>query len=313
MRFQAQGVYHEDQMAYMRQLANRIQTLQEILPSAVASHLLSMNNSQGNSILLIGPEEGVASSVSSTDSVPTILSIKGESSHLERVSYTSMSAAISTKVNNMRADFVLRNKFETWLSGVSSHCLWLSGKSARTISAVVYKVGIDRMRPIAAVACRHVDAEGVEIKSEERLYRMIYSVLFQLLHLIEDDAAVFEGPKERIGDLNTSITSMPVAMKMIENLLSLIPQCVVLVDGWHFVSDGNYDSTSSIQSYLRDFLGLFAREERDVNGGRLLLTTPGSSIMLRDLPREVVDSLQVTQHIDKGPNKLSTLLSGLEW
>jgi len=137
-------------MAYMKQLANRIQTLQETLPSAVASHLLSMNNSKGGNILLIGPEEGVSPSISSTDSVPTILSIKGELSHLEGVSYISMSTAISTKANNMRADFVLRNKFESWLSGVSPQCLWLPGKSARTISALVYRVGIDRMRPIVA-------------------------------------------------------------------------------------------------------------------------------------------------------------------
>jgi len=211
------------------------------------------------------------------------------------------------KSKKLESRYVLRNKLESWLPG---------GKAASTVSAIVYTVGIERNRPVIAVACRHVYGDGVQISAEERLCRMVYSVLFQLLYQIGDNTVLLLDTGDSFGNFNASIASMLMALKMIRNLLSLIPRCVVIVDGWHFITEWSDDNKFIIEECLRDFMALFgdlSGGSRDFEGGRLLLTTPGSLTVLRDIGTEIVDNLSVTQHIDKGQNRLSILLEGIEW
>jgi hypothetical protein len=71
-----------------------------------------------------------------------------------------------------------------------------------------------------------------------------------------------------------------------------------------------------MHNYLKDFLTLFDKPlglDTDLEGGRLLLTTLGSSSILSNLGKTYVDSLNVTQHVDKGFLPFPTTLMGVEW
>jgi hypothetical protein len=140
-----------------------------------------------------------------------------------------MNTKFSQRANSLKADNFVKNKFETWLAGKSRPRLWLQGKSSSAISAIVYREAYERHRPIVAFACRHIGSAGEELSYEERLFKMVFSILFQLLHQFEEqnEIVVVTDVDGSFEDLAVSMDSMPLALKFMRNLLCLVPQCIV--------------------------------------------------------------------------------------
>lgn len=279
-----------------------------------AQQLLIMNNSQRGELLQVGPEEELPRAEASAGP-STTLGVKAAKSHLEGAAGAIMNTKFSQRANSLKADNFVKNKFETWLAGKSLPRLWLQGKSSSAISAIVYRVAHERHRPIVAFACCHIGSAGEELSYEERLFKMVFSILFQLLHQFEEqnEIVVVTDVDGSFEDLTVSMDSMPLALNFMRNLLCLVPQCIVVIDGWHFLGNGG---DILVHNYLKDFLTLFDKPlglDTDLDGGRLLLTTLGSSSILSNLGKTYVDSLNVTQHVDKGFLLFSATLMGVEW
>ena len=63
--------------------------------------------------------------------------------------------------------------------------------------------------------------------------------------------------------LEASINSMSIALKMLRNLRLLIPQCVIIVDGWHCLTEYPGSNRVIVEEFLRGVIVLFG----DLNGG----------------------------------------------
>jgi hypothetical protein len=294
-------------MVLLRNISQQIQTL----PSTIIQEtLLSLNAAQNGKILQIGPEQGLPAEGTGTGTSTQSIDIQEALSHLELVTHNIMSTKSFSRATNLKADHIVKNKLKSWLDGTSPPVLWLSGSEAPTVSAIVCKVALQRKRPFVAVSIRHTN---VELSYEEHLYRMVYSILYQLLHQIENGTSIVIDNGLPVLDLDFAMTSMSLALQLIGIILSLVPQCIVVVDGWHFIENGGQ---VSVQQYLKALLDLFSRDEgkeTDLDGGRLLLTSLGPSSIITDLGTQHVSKLNVTEHVERGMLSLSTALSTIEW
>jgi hypothetical protein len=274
----------------------------------IQKHLLSLNTSQQQALLQIGPEEGISVQDSPIGQTLTTTAAKEAISHLEGIAYKTFTSRIANTACNLKVDHVMKNKLSSWLDDRGTQRLWLYGKLATTLSAVLYKLALDKKVPVIAFASRRVDMKGVELSHEKRLINMVYSLLFQLLHQFEDDETfVVVDVGSSLGDLEASMKTMPAALKLMKYFLGFIPQCIVIVDGWQFLSNGD---DIGVDECLKCFLELFHRPSGENQGAvdvrRLLITTPGAEPALNSLGKDCLDSLNVTAHVDKGLNKLST-------
>lgn len=107
--------------------------------------------------------------------------------------------------------------------------------------------------------------------------------------------------------------SMPLALQYMGYFLSLLPECIVVVDGWQFISQ---DAGEQVKQTLKNFLDLFENPPENSGDGdwciRLLLTSPGNSSMLRELGQAFVHGFNLRGRLNTGA-KLYIILLGMDW
>ncbi|KXX75218.1 hypothetical protein MMYC01_207130 [Madurella mycetomatis] len=307
-----QGVYHETEVTYLKAILEKVTLLERELAQ---KKLLDMNDEENKrngtrpALLNVGPELGVPSPVAD----PAV-NRQSALSHLASITPGIMNSGLQVRVKNLRADHHVKRIFTEWYSGIISPRLWLHGGEASTVSATVYAAALDRRRPAIAFASRHA-ATGHVLADQDRLYRMVYSLLFQLLQQFEGipNLAV-AGVSQPFTDLALSLESMPLALQYMRYFLDMLPECVCILDGWNFLSS---DAGPAVKEVLKSFLDLFKKQPasaaEDDSAIRLLLTSPGNSQILRQLGAEYVYSFDLENHIDTGMMKLRTTLLGIDW
>ncbi|KAH7157946.1 hypothetical protein B0J13DRAFT_185010 [Dactylonectria estremocensis] len=305
------GVYHETELKYLKAILEKLTLMEK---GSAQGQLLDMNKEEENKVrvplLHAGPELGVPPAAAEADPGPDIGSAL---SHLRSVAHEMMSLGLQTRVKNLLADHYIKRVFTEWYSGTSSPRLWLYGDQAGTVSAIAYMAARDQRRPAIAFSGRHA-AAGQLLTDQDRLFRMMYSLLFQLLQQFEGISILaVTGVDKPFTDLGLSMESMQLALKYMRYFLGLLPECVCIVDGWNFICN---DAGPAVKQVLRGFLDLFEKPQANAADEdwyiRLLLTSPGSSSMLRDLGKDYVYSFDLKNHVGTG-GKLHTTLLGMDW
>ncbi|KAH7270920.1 hypothetical protein B0J15DRAFT_483697 [Fusarium solani] len=303
-----QGVYHETQLKYLKTILEQVIV---IARGAAQDQLLDLNNSEEGErqvpLLHTGPELGIPPAAEPEPTVGSALS------HLTSIAREIMSPSLRTKVINLKADHHVKNVFTSWYKGAIPPRLWLHGDQAGTVSAIAYIAARDQRRPTIAFSCRHA-ADGRLLSGEDRLFRMVYSLLFQLLQQLEDiPTLAVTGVDRPFTDLQLSMESMPLALQYMRYFLSLLPECIVVVDGWHFISQ---DAGEHVKQTLKSFLDLFEKPQENAGDEdwciRLLLTSPGNSSMLRELGQAYVHDFNLRGRLNTGA-KLYTILLSMDW
>lgn len=169
-----------------------------------------------------------------------------------------MSPGLKQRTRNLTADHHLKKLLTQRFKGEKQiePVLWFSGDQANIVSAIVYHVALDRRRPVVAFAGRH-NANGQYLSSEQRLFRMVYSVLIQLLQVLEEESSfAVVGVDKPFTELGLSIDSMSLALQYTKYVLGLLPECICIVYGWNFIT---IDAEEQVDVVLKDFLELFKR------------------------------------------------------
>ncbi|KAI8681094.1 hypothetical protein NCS55_00359800 [Fusarium keratoplasticum] len=303
-----QGVYHETQLKYLKAI---VEQMTVIATGSAQNRLLNLNKSEEEerqvSLLHTGPELGIPPAAEPEPTVGPALP------HLTSIAHEIMSAGLQTRVMNLKADHHIKNTFSNWYKGTIPPRLWLQGDQAGTVSAIAYMAARDQRRPTIAFSGRHA-AGGRLLTDKEKLYRMIYSLLFQLLQQLGDiPTLAVTGVDRSFTDLQLSMESMPLALQYMRYFFSLLPECIVVVDGWHFISQ---DAGEHVQQTLNTFLDLFEKPQENTGDEywciRLLLTSPGNSSMLRELGQAYVHDFNLRGRLNTGA-KLYTILLGMDW
>ncbi|OTA56644.1 hypothetical protein K449DRAFT_425227 [Hypoxylon sp. EC38] len=313
-----QGVYHETDIMWHKAIFNEVKLLRRMVAQGQLVHMNEHEKQERPSLIHAGPDLGVPPPATSPG-----LDRSSALSHLEGIAHEIMSTSLNTRVKDLRVDHQLKRKLTEWFSGKTINGetptppipprLWLYGDQAGIISATVYTAALDRRRPVIAFAGRH-SAAGRYLSAQDRLFRIVYSLLFQLLQQLED-VPVFVVPDVdgAFTELDVSMKSMPLALKYFAYFLSILPECVCIVDGWNFVAN---DAEPAAREVLRSFLDLFEKPQ-PVNNldsrTRLLITSPGNSQMLQALGKTFVDRFDSRNHVGSNGQKLYTMLLGIDW
>ncbi|KAI1408649.1 hypothetical protein F5Y13DRAFT_106702 [Hypoxylon sp. FL1857] len=314
-----QGVYHETDIKWLKAIFNELKLVKRIVAQGQLAHMDEHEKEEGPPLLHAGPDLGVPPA-------PTGPGLDRGSalSHLEGIAHEIMSTSLSTRVKGLCVDHHLKRKLTEWFTGKTANGetpaqpipprLWLYGDQAGTISATVYTAALDRRRPAIAFAGRH-SAGGQLLSAQERLFRMVYSLLFQLLQQLEDlSVFVVPGVDKPFTDLDVSMQSMPLALEYLSYFLSILPECICIVDGWNFIAN---DAEPAVKEVLRSFLDIFEKAPQPVDDlgsrTRLLLTSRGNSQMLQGLGKEFVDRFDSRNHVGNSGQKLYTALLGIDW
>ncbi|KAL6362076.1 hypothetical protein LRP88_05560 [Fusarium phalaenopsidis] len=304
----SQGVYHETQLKYLKAILEQVIV---VATGPAQNRLLDLNKSEEEerqvSLLHTGPELGIPPAAEPEPTVGSALS------HLTSIADEIMSAGLQTRVMNLKADHHVKNVFTNWYKGTIPPRLWLQGDQAGTVSAIAYMAARDQRRPTIAFSGLRA-AGGRLLTDKEKLYQMIYSLVFQLLRQLEDiPTLAVTGVDRPFTALQLSMESMPLALQYMRYFLSLLPECIVVVDGWHFISQ---NAGEHVKQTLKTFLDLFEKPQEDARDEdwcfRLLLTSPGNSSMLRELGQAYVHTFNLRGRLNTGA-KLYTILLGMDW
>ncbi|KPM37614.1 hypothetical protein AK830_g8976 [Neonectria ditissima] len=301
-----QRVYHETEVEWLKLLDRKLNFLYN---AEIQRQLVSMNEREGAQVLHVGPDAGIPTTT-------TVFNKGSAVSHLQSIAHDIMTTGIETRSKNLQADPHLRKSLQEWFGGQNSLRLWLYGNQVTMVSATVYAAAMDRRRPCIAFTGRH-HSSGQQLNNQEILFRMVYSLLFQLLLQFDDDSTIFvTDVGGSFEDLDLSMNSMPVALRYFKYFLILVPQCICIIDGWQFIGNS---AEGEVTKFLKDFLDLFQRPPGPVGVGGwddsnlLLLTSSGNSQILRDLGQNYVRGFSVTGHFASNGPRLYTSLLGMEW
>lgn len=82
-----------------------------------------------------------------------------------------------------------------------------------------------------------------------------------------------------------------------------LPECIVVVDGWYFIS---HDAGEHVKQTLKAFSDLFENPEENAGNEcwyiRLLLTSPGNSSTLRELGPACMHDFNLRGQLNTGAN-----------
>lgn len=191
------------------------------------------NAEKNGTLLRLGPEEGLppsernAAEAVEDNVVPTI---QRACLNVDLVTYNIMSPAMTRRAATVKTDHVENNHIKFWLGGVSPPILWLSGDDAATISAVIARAAQEGRRPCVAVSNRPSSEMSSDHSVQERLFGMMYSILYQLLQEIDGYKPLSGDQPIPSHDLDASIISMHLTLSYIRDIILLVPRCVVVVD-----------------------------------------------------------------------------------
>ncbi|RSL85402.1 hypothetical protein CEP51_003378 [Fusarium floridanum] len=218
-----QAVYQETLIRWFKLLDQKV----TFLCNAIMQQNIMHINGQG---LQSGPDAGIPTTA-------PVLNTTTAVSHLEGIAHEIMSARTENKVKNICGDFQLRRILGEWFSGQNPPRLWLYGDQASTVSAAVYAAALDRRQPCIAFTGRHF-AGTQQLNHQSRLFRMVYSLLFQILQQFDEDAILIVTDVDgSFTDLDLSMESMPLAISFLRYFLGLLPQCICIIDGWQFIGN----------------------------------------------------------------------------
>ena len=187
---------------------------------------------------------------------------------------------------------------QEWLSAIESRILWVYGPSNTTVpsdisltSAHVVSMINSVKLPLVAHRCR------LEDSPTESLNTMVYSLILQLVWLVPEQ---FSTEKDftsgRFAKLDKSMSSLPDALLLLEDLLTIAPRLLTCVlDGLQRCEDDKDDRHGT--GMFLDFFIEILKQSKDARFLKVMLTTDGFSHRLWRLidPYEQVDAMNETQ------------------
>lgn len=280
--------------------------------------------------LHVGPESGIPIELVSSRLV-TLLQQAG-------VAYDRTVPARVTHVSRLFVDSPFQKTISGWLTGARLPVLWLYGGDGRTgsqsanVSLGINTVMMSTKRATITFAARHNVSEEL-LGPGEQILRMVFSLLIQVLHLLEE-AAIDTVPMvagTHPAELSWSSASISMALSHLKRYLGLLPDCICIVDGWNFICS---DLSAEETGYVYDFLNIFSRStarptstamgspmQIDAEPGskgsgvRLLLTSRANVPMLRQMSNDKVHGFDLGGHVgtSSGILRLDTVLRGIKW
>ena len=184
------------------------------------------------------------------------------------------------------------HSLQEWLSASESRMLWIYGPPHTTkasdlslTSAFVVSMITRSKLPLVAHRCQN---SGSEI---EALISMIYSMLIQLIWLLPEKFSTdVDLSSDRFNQLDRSIGTLPHALLLMEDLLTLVPQLLVVVlDGVQLCEDGR-DDEQGTGMFLNFFMAIL-KNSKEGRLAKVLFTTDG---ICRNLWRK----LDPQEHVD---------------
>lgn len=187
---------------------------------------------------------------------------------------------------------------QEWLSAVESRILWVYGPSNATIpsdisltSAYVVSIINGVKLPLVAHRCRLEDSPA------ESLITMVYSLILQLVWLVPEQ---FSTEKDftsgRFARLDKSMSSLPDALLLLEDLLTIAPRLLTCVlDGLQTCEDDEDDRHGT--GMFLDFFIEILKQSKNARFLKVMLTTDGCPHRLWRLldPDDQVDAMNEGQ------------------
>ena len=165
---------------------------------------------------------------------------------------------------------------QDWLSASESRILWIYGPAhtnkpsdLSSTSAFLVSLITREKLPLIAHQCRNSGSE------KEALISMVYSVIIQLIWLLPKKFSTgLDLSPDRFNLLDRSIGSLPKALLMMEDLLTLVPRrLLVVLDGVQLCEDGR-DDEQGTGMFLRLLLEIL-KDSKDGRVVKVLFTTDG--------------------------------------
>lgn len=148
------------------------------------------------------------------------------------------------------------NALEEWLKSSESRTLWLYGPAFASMpselsSAAAHVVFILKNSKIPSIAHRCQQ----ETSKTDSLIIMVYSLMVQLVHLVPNTFTTEKDfSADRFARLNGSVASLPDAMFLMEDLLTITPkQLICVIDGFQ-LADDEKPGTDPVLNFFVDIL-----------------------------------------------------------
>ena len=189
---------------------------------------------------------------------------------------------------------------QTWFSDPGNRLLWMYGPyntdvpSEVSLIATHLVTAISNARyPVVAFRCQG------DISAFECLVSMTYSFVLQLIWLVPDGFITNKDfSSERFALLDSSIASLPEALTLMEDLLTVITRrFIIVIDGFQLLED-KFDDGNGTGMFLNFLIKIF-RQQQAERAFKILYTTNGFSERLShivDISNQIDLMTEATGH-----------------
>ena len=187
---------------------------------------------------------------------------------------------------------------QEWLSAIESRILWVYGPSNTTIpsdlsltSAYVVSMINSVKLPLVAHRCRQEDS------ATGSLITMVYSLILQLVWLVPEQFSTEKDfTSSRFAKLDNSLSSLPDALLLLEDLLTIAPRLLTFVVDGILICEDDRDDEDGTGIFLNFFIEIL-KQSKNTRFLKVLLTTNGLCHRLWGSldPDEQVDAMNEAQ------------------
>lgn len=216
--------------------------------------------------------------------------LKANAFHLEFQDQSRQVKRIAAKVHSLEADPETIFQLEEWWRSSHSDSLWIqeSPYTETPSPLAIETISLAETAGLPIIGCfceRQFDPSFVELAHTELLIRLVYSLVYQLVHTFEEQfSSTLDLSKERFSRLDRDPSTIPLALELVEDLLSLKSgRLIIVIDGIQIFDDAAPSLQHHLSHLLRILQGSCQQDHRvDELALKTLYTTPGQALILMD-------------------------------
>jgi hypothetical protein len=217
--------------------------------------------------------------------------LKSNAFHLEFKDQTCRLGGICNEVHSIEADPGLIFQLDQWWNSSHSDAFWIQespdAETPSTLATELVALAHTAGFPVVACFCdRRFDIRLSELTQIDLIIRLVYAFVYQLVHSFKVDfSIVLDFSKERFSRLNRDPSTILVALKLAEDLISVKSSRLLLViDGIQVFDDV---SEEPVRSLLSDFFRILQTPSQEHSNQKpavlkTLFTTSGQNLLLEN-------------------------------
>ncbi|KAH7193950.1 uncharacterized protein B0J16DRAFT_336283 [Fusarium flagelliforme] len=195
------------------------------------------------------------------------------SRHVEKYISDKKNMSSDKNIPNVQVPSEIAVRIQTWITSADSQALWIKGlthpthgRVASTTAAYVVALAHSTRIPCVSFFCQLPGLSGQ--KQHEQLISLLYSLIRQLSLLVPETMSPSSDLLSELGSLDGSLSSIPLAVKIIKVLYDFAPPLLFCVlDGLQFLGKEGEASIGQLIDILR--------KPHEGRVTKLLVTTKG--------------------------------------